>query len=144
MDDCDTLHALCERRQELRVCKTLATPIQIISQPKRSNLPLLLHQAMDDHDTLYELCERWQELEQQRWTTAELQRRRARLALDYPGDDLGEEEVFGEQVSIIYGATTNKKGFKVPSREVAPACISCAEMRLVGCWDWPSAGLSEG
>lgn len=68
---------------------------------------------MEDHDTLYELCERWQELEQQRWTTAELQRRRARLALDYPGDNGGEEEAFGDQVSIIYGATTNKQGFKV-------------------------------
>jgi hypothetical protein len=35
------------------------------------------------------------------------------VALDYPRDDLGEEKVFGEQVSIIDGATTNKQGFKV-------------------------------
>lgn len=69
-------------------------------------------QALEDQQTLQELCEQWQQLEQQRWTTAELQRRRARLALDYPGDAL-EDEMFGEQVSMIYGATTNKQGFKV-------------------------------
>jgi hypothetical protein len=73
--------------------------------------PPPLAQALEDHDTLYELCETWQQQEQQRWTSAELQRRRARLALDYPGD--AEEELFGDQVSMIYGATTSKPGVKV-------------------------------
>lgn len=74
---------------------------------------MLSCQALDDHQTLYELCETWQQLEQQRWTSAELQRRRARLALDYSGDPGEDEVMLGEQVSMIYGATTNKPGYKV-------------------------------
>lgn len=69
-------------------------------------------QVLTDHDTLLELCETWQQQEQQSWTSAELQRRRARLALEYSGEQ-PEDEVFGEQVSMIYGAATKKPGYKV-------------------------------
>lgn len=81
-------------------------------------------QVLTDHDTLLELCETWQQQEQQSWTSAELQRRRARLALEYSGEQ-PEDEVFGEQVSMIYGAATKKPGYKV--RQLHNPChIGCS------------------
>jgi hypothetical protein len=59
-----------------------------------------------DEETLDDLCWVWHAQEQQRWTSAELQRRRARLALDYPGEEGWEDEVLGGQFSVIYGATS--------------------------------------
>jgi hypothetical protein len=70
--------------------------------------------ALLDEETLDELCMLWHQQEQQRWTTAELQRRRARLALDYPGEDeAGDDDMQGGQVSMIYGAASHRQGFKV-------------------------------
>jgi hypothetical protein len=140
LEDHDTLYEFCKTPSFDNQPGTPASLLTTCVHSSPPSLPLTpsdhtpthptnadVHQALEDHDTLYELCETWQQLEQQRWTAAELQRRRARLALDYPGD-AGEEEIFGEQVSMIYGATTNKPGYKVGGG----SCVWCLRQVPLG------------